>query len=667
MNKYFHFTLGPVQGFVAQARRTRDFWAGSFILSWLSAVAMRAVIAQNGEIISPKPNENFFAWLEGKGTELKPRQGKIPNRFTAKINDDFEPDKIEQSVQKAWYELADLVWQDLDKAIAYKTALSKTAEIWNRQVDHFWEISWALTEDNEEFDLLDRRKNLRNHFAPDEFGVKCTVMEGWQELSGTSCPNKKELRKFWQPIQAEFKRDLAKNEDGVYENLCAIAFIKRRFADCFKKLGAIKPIEMPDGWKLKGWDFKIGVPSVSFMAAIPWLKKVIATEDISQLKNLVSLANELGGGNQDVSIQCIKKALETKNLVETLQTSDGDVFFENELNNKNKYPQNKADKMREEVLQKIAIKPSPFYAILLMDGDSLGSKMGDVTNRTDISAALHAFTNEVSDKVEDNNGFLIYAGGDDVLAILPVPHALQCAADIRQIYQEAFQDKDDDVKNSTISAAIEFVHTHTPLTTMLKDAHNLLDDVAKDGCGRNAVAVRVWKRGGKALEWAMPWEIALDKNQFIVEKLVVQFQNDDFSSKFLYKIREHFDLLNPSQEKEDETLVRIPTVEYLNLSIDERFKQLDFLETEQQPFTRKDSCTLLATDYFNSELIKKLSIADAEDKIAPLLEQCWQIKRIVPDNDTTDKGIEKIGFLPQTKADAVLLIRFLAKEGMKCD
>ncbi|MCB1813240.1 MAG: hypothetical protein KDK04_16180, partial [Candidatus Competibacteraceae bacterium] len=44
--KHFQFTLGPVQGFVAQARRTRDFWAGSFILSWLSGVAMRAVQAQ---------------------------------------------------------------------------------------------------------------------------------------------------------------------------------------------------------------------------------------------------------------------------------------------------------------------------------------------------------------------------------------------------------------------------------------------------------------------------------------------------------------------------------------------------------------------------------------------------------------------------------------------
>ena len=39
-----HFTLGPVQSFVAEARRLRDFWAGSFLLSWLSGQAMRAVI-----------------------------------------------------------------------------------------------------------------------------------------------------------------------------------------------------------------------------------------------------------------------------------------------------------------------------------------------------------------------------------------------------------------------------------------------------------------------------------------------------------------------------------------------------------------------------------------------------------------------------------------------
>ena len=58
--KYFHFTLGPVQSFVAQARRTRDFWAGSFLLSWLSAVAIQAVKAQGGEVRFPIPDENYL-------------------------------------------------------------------------------------------------------------------------------------------------------------------------------------------------------------------------------------------------------------------------------------------------------------------------------------------------------------------------------------------------------------------------------------------------------------------------------------------------------------------------------------------------------------------------------------------------------------------------------
>jgi CRISPR-associated protein Cmr2 len=124
-------------------------------------------------------------WLEGEGKKECPRQGSVPNRFKAKIKDGFDPLKIEQSVQTAWHELADLVWQkDLDEHIGEKQ--TKIVEIWNRQIEHFWEINWALTDDEEKSDLLDRRKNWRNHFAPNEPGVKCTVMEGWQELSGTA-------------------------------------------------------------------------------------------------------------------------------------------------------------------------------------------------------------------------------------------------------------------------------------------------------------------------------------------------------------------------------------------------------------------------------------------------------------------------------------------------
>ena len=65
--QYFHFSLGPVQAFVAQARRTRDYWAGSFLLSFLSSVAMKETIAQGGTILFPVADEDYLAWLTGQG------------------------------------------------------------------------------------------------------------------------------------------------------------------------------------------------------------------------------------------------------------------------------------------------------------------------------------------------------------------------------------------------------------------------------------------------------------------------------------------------------------------------------------------------------------------------------------------------------------------------
>nr|WP_069470919.1 type III-B CRISPR-associated protein Cas10/Cmr2 [Candidatus Marithrix sp. Canyon 246] len=73
-----------MQGFVAQARRTRDFWAGSFLLPWLAGIAMNSVKNQNGEIIFPLPDEDYLKWIKGKGEKSPPHQGNIPNRFKGK-------------------------------------------------------------------------------------------------------------------------------------------------------------------------------------------------------------------------------------------------------------------------------------------------------------------------------------------------------------------------------------------------------------------------------------------------------------------------------------------------------------------------------------------------------------------------------------------------------
>jgi CRISPR-associated protein Cmr2 len=151
----------------------------------------------------------------------------------------------------------------------------------------------------------------------------------------------------------------------------------------------------------------------------------------------------------------------------------------------------------------------------------------------------------VPDIVYDNNGFLVYAGGDDVLAVPPLEDALNCAAKLRAHYCACFKDSG---ISTTISGAIEYVHVNMPLGKVLKDAHDLLDRIAKDGRGRDAIAARVWKPGGLTLEWAIPWEVVLENGRVEIQRLADEFQKQEsdaksFTNKFFFKIRERFDLL----------------------------------------------------------------------------------------------------------------------------
>jgi CRISPR-associated protein Cmr2 len=599
--RYFHFTLGPVQGFVAQARRTRDFWAGSFLLSWLAGIAMNSVKNQNGKILFPKPDENYLNWLKGKGEKPAPHQGNIPNRFKAEVDDNFNPEEVVEDVKYAWQELAELVWREDLVKNKFCSEDSIHRKIWNRQINNFFEISWVITDDKNESNSLDRRKNWRNHFTPAEPGVKCMIMTGWQELSGVDSPDSEKLEEFWQPIQKKLKRDLAEKEF-----LCAIAFVKRRFAKYFDQLKF-------------GWKLKTNVPSVAYLAVAHWLEYIIAKEDEQKLEALHTAAKNLDTeyGEWNTNIKCIDNTLR-------LTALDGRVFFESELLNEKPENQAAAKEMLA-ALKNIDKKPSPFYAILLMDGDSLGKHMSSTEKQPKISKALKKFTDEVNKIVEKNNGFLIYAGGDDVLAILPLEDALSCAKQLRDEYLQAFKDTG---INSTLSGAIEYAHIKMPLTKILRDSHSLLDNIAKDGCGRDAIAIRIWKQGGKAAQWAMPWKKALNENnELIIEQLVEKFKQDnEFSSGFFYKIRERFDLLNPAKG-------------------------------EKAILNAEESISLLAADYVSGN---RISLTEAEQKIKPLLEQCRQKIRQLDDKDKETFTTKK-----RLKVDGALLVRFLATKGME--
>lgn len=648
---YFHFTLGPVQSFVAQARRTRDFWAGSFILSWLSAVAVREVIAQCGSadaVQFPKPEPDFLAWLDGTNQQgiQEPRQGSIPNRFKALVDKEgFDPGKVSSAVKVAWKALADEVYRadfENDKMASQQVPCR---QLWDEQIEGCWELVWAYTDvpkSDEENDLpvLDQRKQWRTYLAPTQPKVKCMMMEGWSELSGVTRPNAEALKAFWEPLRTSsgtMETDLRENE-----YLCAIAFVKRRFPRHFQNL---KPVPMPTNWSAHGWKLDQGRPSVSYMAAAHWWESILKQAQSSdRVKQCVGefhqAAKDLTGslGEWKTSIKCIDEATDVK----AWKALDGDVFFDSVLSNTALYTTQKKREQAALALKKLqALRhetiqvgaASPFYAVLMMDGDSLGIQMKVRSRQQDIADGLQAFTKAVEGIVKEHSGFLVYAGGDDVLALLPTEDALRCALAVRECYEETFARYP--AVNTSISAAIEYAHIRMPLMKVLKDAHRLLDDVAKDKTGRDALAVRVWKPGGMALEWAQKWEGACDEftghKCVTLDRLAEDFAKYEqaydpqgqFSNQFFYKIQERLALFNPAGSGNAK---------------------------KPSALTKDNAISLMAVEYANSGLCEDIEdkverLDKARTRVEPLLDQCRTVSG-------------------RYEADAALLLRFLAQKGV---
>jgi CRISPR-associated protein Cmr2 len=126
-----------------------------------------------------------------------------------------------------------------------------------------------------------------------------------------------------------------------------------------------------------------------------------------------------------------------------------------------------------------------------------------------LTRALRAFSESVPTIVNDHSGRCVYAGGDDVLAMLPVTTAVNCASAIRQEYLKAFKQKE---LSGSISAGVLFAHYKLPFSTLLQEAHHLLDDIAKDTTGRDSIAIALHKGSGLTAQWSVPWDYFLGED-----------------------------------------------------------------------------------------------------------------------------------------------------------
>lgn len=500
MTRHLHISLGPVQSFVAQARRTRDLWGGSYLLSLLAAHAMYGATTAGGTIIRPVVDDDPLLQWVARGRDASsdpPGLGSLPNQFTVELDDRTDPRAVAEaagrSFRAAWKRACDAVWEKYLAELAQRGGRD-TEAIWQRQIDGFWELVWVVGPP-EDHGLLERRKLWRTHRLPEEAGDKCTVMPELQELSGyVRATERIQQDAFW----SELRGRLGRLELRERERLCAVALVKRLYARA-------APAAIGGQLDVTRW------PSTIDIAAVHWVRRAL---EVAR-PQMEAYADAVTARATEAALTGGISSLLPQEMRTPRAARLGANWFHRAFVTSPSLAPLTDEQTRRDLLARLAAlaetpdgkggklgSPPIYYALLLADGDQLGELVRWCGPEV-VSRALAAFTAAVPRIVSSHDGVTVYAGGDDVLALLPIRHALGCARELEQTYRRSFGDVP-----ATLSAAIVFAHGRAPLHRVLAVAHRLLDDVAKDENGRASLAAAVYRGDAFAVQWVTTWERA---------------------------------------------------------------------------------------------------------------------------------------------------------------
>ncbi len=587
MKYFFIFSISPVQSFIAMARKTQDLYAGSFILSYIANVAMDAleekIGIENIEWIFPQRNNDIdFNSIPNRFVCICDLKDKSKDEIT-QIGNDVKA-KVENELKNIAYVLIEKVKQMKEKSSKKKgNSNGFLPNAVTSQIKKYFNVNWIFYPYDGDYEKCYKEaervfgavKNARIfEQIREEAGRKCA-------LSGTENAlffkrNEKgnipafTVKEAFVVKEGEGKKFLIKGEA-----IGGVAFLKRFAEFYFEEKGIA--------------EYNSSFPSTSLIALMDFIEGLKKDEKgrslLKSYKNLVHSFDEELYFEENITENFLKKY--------EIKGRNGEKRSElvNKLQKKLKEITDHAKELREkgngeDEKEKRHLKFSKYYALLMMDGDSMGRWLSGKFLKDDVdllefhkemTKEMTKFSNTVRGIIEESNigklGSIVYCGGDDLLAFVNIVYLMDVLKRVRSNlfkFEEIEIDGRRVVKDgckTTASCGVVIAHYKTPLREVLKkvramekkakgleyevrkepancDESNPTKQEGKETKRKDALAIAVLKRSGEIQEAVFPWIIGNGEDVWVSDVLshiANKLEDGTFSNTFIKGISYEFE------------------------------------------------------------------------------------------------------------------------------
>ncbi|MEI7027390.1 type III-B CRISPR-associated protein Cas10/Cmr2 [Paenibacillus sp. y28] len=556
------FSIGPVQEFIAQARKTRDLWFGSFLLAELGKAAARRFQEQTHDpgdgLIVPHP-QVLEAPPSGEGERSSSKVSSVANKLLGIVTTG-DPKHVALEVRKA----VEREWQAY--AMNAKRLLQGciNENLWDRQIKDVVEFYAVWTPLDGKYDhvrsraeeLMAARKTLRD-FKQNEpgrlFGEKKSSLDGGRESV------------LWPDQYAAYARfGIKKNE-----SLDAISLVKR-LSRCMQE--------------------KREFPSVCDVTFLHFQEQLLQPDKAAQRERVLAYygrMKERYGDQLHFAEKTSSGVVQQGSVpipaeeVHAVEALDSRLFYENRIHEFVAEGHKHLEKLSSDELKRSmddkteAIKrslrelyvgagrgavrePNAYYAFVMGDGDRMGQFLKSLKTREEhleFTLRMSEFAARAEHIVKQHSGQLVYSGGDDVMAYLPLHRCLEAVKQLRKAFGETMErmaagvaalseegtgNVNEEPVLPTLSIGIAIVHMMEPLGETRRLAMQT-ERAAKQHPGKNALALHFQKRSGGD---AMKFCVSFDKEpiewiQGIQDAFLDQnHARSLFSSGFAYALRD---------------------------------------------------------------------------------------------------------------------------------